>query len=228
MKPRKERCGNDLLDFVHNVRQLAKQALGKHAGEPESGGLPHWVHVAIHCIRIQENRTYTRVIDRLGLMPGVCEVLGLLLEALSDPTALWYSFQRYKMWVWRQLLRVSAQQLGHSGDVALDNTSFNRGHVSQCYRKRTDRDIQTMKVTTLTNVDSLAVHDVYCSVKYYTLDVDPLIPTPYRIFNRALRTIMEVDQKISVPRHERIYTKNAHLRRGAYRSCRTERNIVSA
>ena len=35
----------DLLDFVEQCRHLAKQALGKHAGEPASGGFARWVHV---------------------------------------------------------------------------------------------------------------------------------------------------------------------------------------
>ncbi|ELZ26368.1 ISH9-type transposase [Natrinema limicola JCM 13563] len=39
----------DLLDFVEQCRDLAKQALGKHAGEPASGGSARWVHVVIHC-----------------------------------------------------------------------------------------------------------------------------------------------------------------------------------
>ncbi len=82
----------DFFDFVHSVRQFAEQALGKHAGKPESGGPTRWVHVAIHSVRIQENHTYTEVIDSLGLMPEVWDVFGLLPEALPDPTALWYPF----------------------------------------------------------------------------------------------------------------------------------------
>ncbi len=40
MKPRKSILiyEADLLDFVEQCRHLAKQALGKHAGEPASGG----------------------------------------------------------------------------------------------------------------------------------------------------------------------------------------------
>ena len=158
--------GITLLDFAQNCRQLAKQALGSFAGKPASAGLPRWVHVVVHCLRLEEEWTYIEVIDRLALMPDICELLGLLPEALPDPTTFYYSFDRFEMWVWRALLRVSAQQHPNSGHVALDSTFFERGHASHYYLKRADRDIQTLKVTTLTDVDSLAVLDVHCSVKW--------------------------------------------------------------
>ena len=31
-----------MLDFIEQCRDLAKQALGKHAGEPASGGFARW------------------------------------------------------------------------------------------------------------------------------------------------------------------------------------------
>ncbi len=36
------------------AKRLAKQALGKHAGEPEEGGLARWKHVVIQCYRHHE------------------------------------------------------------------------------------------------------------------------------------------------------------------------------
>lgn len=156
----------NLLDFTRNCRRLAKQALGSFAGKPASGGLPRWVHVVVHCLRLEEEWTYTEVIDRLSLMPEIRELLGLLPEALPDPTTFYHSFDRYAMRVWRALLRVSAQQHPTSGHVALDSTFFERGHASYYYLKRADRAIQTIKVTTLTDVESLAVLDVHCSVKW--------------------------------------------------------------
>ncbi|MWV40211.1 IS5 family transposase [Natrialba sp. INN-245] len=156
----------NLLDFARNCRRLAKQAFGSHAGKPASGGLPRWVHVVVHCLRVEEGWTYPEVIDRLSLMPGICELLGLLPEALPDPTTFWHSFDRYAMRVWRALLRVSAQQHPNSGHVALDSTFFERGHASHYYLKRADRTIKTLKVTTLTDTESLAVLDVHCSAKW--------------------------------------------------------------
>lgn len=156
----------DLLDFVENCKRLAKQALGRHAGEPEVGGLARWQHVAIHCLRIEDEYSYRETENRLEYMGDIREVLELDREDVPDYTTIYKAFDRFKMWVWRQLLRWSAQQLGGSGHVALDSTFFDRGHASTYYRKRSERDIQTLKVTTLTDVESLAVLDVQCLAQW--------------------------------------------------------------
>ena len=70
------------------------------------------------------------------------------------------------MRVWRALLRVSAEQHPQSGHVALDSTFFNCGHASSCYLKRLDRDVQTVKVTTITDTELLAVLDLQCSAEW--------------------------------------------------------------
>ena len=156
----------ELLDFVRNSRRLIKQALGKHAGKPASGGLPRWVHVAVHCIRIEEEYTYGEVIDRLSLMPDVCELLGLLTYALPDLSTFCHSFDRFYMWVWRALRPGSAGQPPPSGPRARHSTFFERGHASQYYLQRSDRDIQKLKVTTITDTESLAVLDLHCSIHW--------------------------------------------------------------
>jgi hypothetical protein len=99
-----------LLDLVEKVLRAAKQALGNQAGRPASGGLPREAHIVAHCIRKEEGHTFTELVDRLGLMPEICERLGLHPEALPDPTTFYHSLDRYAMYVWRALLRVSAQQ----------------------------------------------------------------------------------------------------------------------
>jgi len=50
----------DLLDFVVECRRLVKQALGKHAGEPASGGFARWKHVVLHCLRLEDGHSYPR------------------------------------------------------------------------------------------------------------------------------------------------------------------------
>ena len=54
-----------LLDLVEKALRVAKQALGKHAGKPESGGLARATHIVAHCIRKEEDYTFTELIDRL-------------------------------------------------------------------------------------------------------------------------------------------------------------------
>jgi len=155
-----------LLDFVQECRHLAKQALGKHAGEPASGGFARWKHVVFHCIRIEDGHSYRELVDRVSLMEAVCEELDLDPDDLPKPSTLCKSFDRFKMWVWRQLLRASAQQHPQSGHVALDSTFFDRGHASAYYRTRSDRSVETLKVTTLTDTESLAVLDVQCHAQW--------------------------------------------------------------
>ena len=105
----------DILDFVEQCRDLAKQALGKHAGEPASGGFARWVHVVLHCFRLEEDHSYRETPNRLKYMSEVRDVLGLDQDELPDYSTIYKSFDRLKMWVWRALLRVSAQQHPQSG-----------------------------------------------------------------------------------------------------------------
>ncbi|ARS90729.1 IS5 family transposase [Natrarchaeobaculum aegyptiacum] len=156
----------DILDFVEQCRDLAKQALGKHAGEPAVGGLARWVHVVLHCFRLEEGHSYRETPNRLKYMSEVRDVLDLDQDELPDYSTICKSFDRLKMWVWRALLRVSAQQHPQSGHVALDSTFFDRRAASSYYRQRSGNSVQTLKVTTLTDVESLAVLDVHISDRW--------------------------------------------------------------
>jgi len=156
----------DILDFVEQCRRLAKQALGKHAGEPASGGFARWVHVVLHCFRVEEEHSYRETPNRLEYMAELRDILDLDQDELPDYTTIYKSFDRLKMWVWRALLRVSAQQHPQSGHAALDSTFFDRRISSSYYRQRSGNSVQTLKVTTLTDVESLAVLDVHISARW--------------------------------------------------------------
>jgi len=151
----------DLLDFVEQCRRLVKQALGKHAGEPASGGFARWKHVVLHCLRLEDGHSYRETPNRLKYMAEIRDALGLDPDDLPDYSTIYKSFDRLKMWVWRALLRVSAQQHPQSEHAALDSTFFDRRRASSYFRQRAGRTIQTLKVTTLTDVESLAVLDVH-------------------------------------------------------------------
>ncbi|WP_233565439.1 IS5 family transposase [Halorubrum sp. Atlit-26R] len=140
--------------------------MGKHAGEPASGGFARWVHVVLHCFRLEENHSYRETPNRLEYMAEVRDALDLDQDPLPDYTTLYKSFDRLKMWVWRALLRVSAQQHPQSGHAALDSTFFDRRRASSYFRQRAGRTIQTLKVTTLTDVESLAVLDVHITARW--------------------------------------------------------------
>ena len=156
----------DILDFMRNCKRLGKQALGKHACEPDEGGLARWKHVVIHCYRREEDKSYRETENRLACYSELRQILELDLDDVPDYSTIYKSFDRFKMWVWRALLRVSAQQHPQSGRVALDSTFFDRGHASAYYQTRSDQSVETLKVTTLTDTESLAVLDIQCHAQW--------------------------------------------------------------
>ena len=158
--------GVALLDLVETALRVAKQALGNRAGKPDSGGLAREAHVVAHVIRKEEGHSYAELVDRLSLMPDVCDRLGISSDAPPDPTTFYHSFDRYAMHVWRALLRISAQQHPQSGRVALDSTFFDRGHASAYYQTRSNQSVETLKVTTLTDTESLAILDIQCHAQW--------------------------------------------------------------
>jgi len=89
----------ELLDFVEQCRHLATQALGKHAGEPTSGGFARWVHVVIHCFRLEEGHSYRETPHRLRYMTEIRDALGLDRDDLPDYSTIYKSFDWPKMWV---------------------------------------------------------------------------------------------------------------------------------
>ncbi len=156
----------DILDFIEQCRDLAKQALGKHAGEPASGGFARWIHVVLHCFRVEDEHSYRETPNRLEYMAEVLDIPDLDQDDLPDHTTIYKSFDRLKMWVWRALLRGNAQQHPQSGHATLDSTFFDRRRASSYFRQRAGRTVQTLKVTTLTDVESLAVLDVHVSARW--------------------------------------------------------------
>ena len=150
--------------FYDTLLRVAKQALGNRAGKPDSGGFARESHVVAHCIWKEEGHSYAELVDWLGLMPNVCDRHGISSDALPGPTTFYHSFDRYAMYIWRVLLRVSAQQHPQSGRVALDSTFFERSHASQYYCQRQGQTIKTVKATTVTDTESLAVLDVHCCI----------------------------------------------------------------
>jgi len=99
-------------------------------------------------------------------MAEIRDALGLDQTISPDYSTIYKSFDRLKMWVWRALLRVSAQQHPQSEHAALDSTFFDRRRASSYFRQRAGRTIQTLKVTTLTDVESLAVLDVHIAARW--------------------------------------------------------------
>jgi hypothetical protein len=161
MKPRKSTLTMeiDILDFIEQCRHLAKQALGKHAGEPASSGFARWKHVVLHCFWLEDGHSYRETPNLLEFMTEIWDPLGLDPDDLPEFTTIYKSFDRLEMWVWRALLRVSAQQHLQSSHAALDTTFFDRRLASSYYRQQSGSNVQTLKVTPSTDRESLPVLD---------------------------------------------------------------------
>lgn len=156
----------DILDFMRTSKRTIKQALGSYAGSPEEGGIARWKHVAIHCYRCEDEHSYRETENRLACFSELREILELDPTDVPDFSTINKSFDRFKMWVWRALLRAAAKLLPQSGFAALDSTFFDRGHASAYYRERAERAVETLKVTTLTDTESLAILDVQCYAQW--------------------------------------------------------------
>ena len=71
--------------------------LGKHAGEPASGGFARWKHVVLHCFRLEDGHSYRETPNRLNYMAEIRNVLGLDRDDLPDYSTIYKSFDRLKM-----------------------------------------------------------------------------------------------------------------------------------
>ncbi len=66
---------------------------------PSQAGLPARL-TSSHTVSARKKvYTFTKLIDRLSLMPEVCDLLGLHPDALPDPTTFYHPLDRYAMYV---------------------------------------------------------------------------------------------------------------------------------
>jgi hypothetical protein len=77
MKPKKSTLPMEInpLDFVEQYRDLVKQALGKHAGEPASARFALWKHIVLYCLWLEEDFSYRETPNRLKYMGDICDTL---------------------------------------------------------------------------------------------------------------------------------------------------------
>lgn len=85
----------DLLDFFEWLKRLAKQALGKDAGEPATGGFSRWKHLVIHGFRLEEEHSFRETENRLKYMGDIRDVLDVDRGDIPDHTTLNKSFDRF-------------------------------------------------------------------------------------------------------------------------------------
>jgi IS5 family transposase len=158
-----------LFRFVKQVASLAQ----KHSAagllgisKPTGNGFAGWKHVVLHYLRIHKEESYAGVVDLASEMDRVRTLLNLPLFGFPKASTLYRSFNRASMNLWRALLNRSTKLLDRSGHGAIDATFFERNQASTHYLRRTDRSVETLKVTFLIDTADQAILDVHCSAKW--------------------------------------------------------------
>lgn len=158
-----------LFRFVKQVASLAQKysAAGLlKVSNPTGNGFDGWKHVVLHYLRIHKEESYAGVVDLASEMDRVRFLLQLPLFGFPKPSTLYRSFNRTPMRVWRALLKRSTKLLERSGHAAVDSTFFERHQASTHYLRRTDRSVETLKITFLIDTADQAILDVHCSAKW--------------------------------------------------------------
>ncbi len=169
MKRKEGDVAKTLFRFIKQVASLAQKhsATGLiEISNPIGNGYAGWKHVVLHYLRIHKEESYAGVVDLASEMDRVRALLDLGRYEFPSASALYRSFDRAPMWVWRRLLSRSVELLDQCGHAAIDSTFFARRQASQHYIKRTGRSIDKLKITFLIDTADHAILDVHCSAKW--------------------------------------------------------------
>ena len=154
--------------FTSKAVTLAKNAVGGRGevAAPEGGGgFADYALVSLHCLRVYLDESYRNALDLLSEMPHILAEIGLEEGDLPHHSTLVKAFDRFKMKLWRVLLRLSSELHDLSGHAAVDATFFDRENASKHYCRRTNYRVQTLKATALVDTESQAVLDVHCTTE---------------------------------------------------------------
>lgn len=158
-----------LFRFVKQVATLAQKysAAGLvKISNPTGYGYAGWKHIVLHYLRVRKEESYAGVVDLAAEMDRVRALLDLGRYEFPSPSALYRSFDRAPMSVWRHLLTRSSELLDRCGHTAIDSTFFARRQVSPHYLKRIGRSVDKLKITFLVDTADHAILDVHCSAKW--------------------------------------------------------------
>lgn len=158
-----------LFRFVKQVASLAQKCSAAGlvtVSNPTGYGFDGWKHAVLHYLRIHEEKSYAGVVDLASEMDRVRALLNLERWDFPSLSALYRSFDRAPMSVWRDLLSRSAKLLERGGHTTIDSTFFARHKASPHYLKRIGRSVDKLKITFLVDTADHAILDVHCSAKW--------------------------------------------------------------
>ena len=134
--------------------------------DPAGNGFADWKHLTLHFLRVHMDATYRELVDWASEMDRVRALLQLSRWGFPAPSTLCRSFERVPTRVWRQLLDRAAARCDPGDHGAVDATFFDRETASSHYRRRSDRDIRTLKTTALVDTESCAILDIHISAHW--------------------------------------------------------------
>ncbi len=134
--------------------------------DPAGNGFADWKHLTLYFLRVHMDATYRELVDWASEMDRVRALLQLSRWGFPAPSTLCRSFELVPTRIWRQLLDRSAARCDPGDHGAVDATFFDREAASSHYRKRSDRDIRTLKTTALVDTESCAILDIHVSAHW--------------------------------------------------------------
>lgn len=157
-----------IVPLTKKCIKLAKKTVDdpEEPAAPEGGGgFSKWARIAILLIKERRGYSYEEITEIIHEMERVRGLFGLSRSETPCHVSLWNWYQELTMEVWRRLLRHSAEIAGISGHAAIDASGFEREQASSHYRYRVGYSFESLKVTILVDIESLAVLDVHCTTK---------------------------------------------------------------
>lgn len=147
---------------ARQCKNLAKEHV-ENQDEPAAptgdSGHAKWVQIAVILFRVEIDKSLRETEAYLNTMSPVLDEFNL--ERSPDHTTICRWEQQYDMEELRDLLRLSAEQVGWTGVGAIDASGFQRDQTSYRYRNRANFSFHSMKTTILVDAETLAIKDVH-------------------------------------------------------------------
>jgi len=156
---------DSLLSFAHEAFSIVKNELPKYSSKYSRKDFTLHQLVVLNLIRIRHDLEYREVVDLVGLMGPIRDVLDL--DQMPHFTTVQKAFDRVNAWKLRWLVKESARRMNPSGTAAMDGTGFDRCWSSRHYTQCAQNSIDSLKVSVLVDVETGngPILDVHCTTQ---------------------------------------------------------------
>ena len=158
---------------MRSIRPLARQykkLAKRHVDDPEvpaapngDSGYAEWVQIALILMRVELDKSLRETEAWFNDSTVIFNEFGFERAPHYNSFCRWE--QQFQMRELCRLLRQSAEQAGWSGEAAIDASGFQRDQTSHHYRNRANYSFQSLKTTTLVDMNTLAIGDVHYTTR---------------------------------------------------------------